>query len=190
MADDDNDDKGRDPTTRMQLKLIPPKEDIYMGLCFMFAVSCKDPAGQEAALLTDGKDRWLASGVNFIEQPDSYGKPKFTWEMEDRFAAMTHAVDAVLDRALKMYVPGSSTLDPFHMHTLYTTGPITTAHIRRCAANGLKDIIYGPLKSLFHDHEDWERAKILAEAYHMKLKAFDGNLNWLRDRAESLAYLF
>ena len=194
MIDEDvftTDDKGRE-SPRLQSKFTPPKDDFYMGLCFMFGAMCKDPAGQEAALLVDSNDRWMASGVNFIEQPDAYGvnKTKFGWELEDREAAMIHAVDAVLDRALKMYVVGASTLGPFHSHTLYTTGPITVAHVRRCNGNGLKDIIYGSLRSLFFDEANWHRAQKLADDYHMKLKAYSGNLNWVRDRAEGLAYLF
>jgi hypothetical protein len=194
MIDEDaatTDDKGRE-SPRLQSKFTPPKEDFFMGLCFMFGAMCKDPAGQEAALIVDNNDRWLASGVNFIEQPDNYGqnKAKFGWEIEDRETAMIHAVDAVMDRALKMYIPGTTTLGPFHSHTLYTTGPITTAHVKRCNGNGLKDIIYGPLKSLFFDEGDWQRAQKLADLYRMKLKAYSGNLNWMRDRTESLAYLF
>ena len=90
---EDIDDKGRE-TTKLQPKIIPPKEDLLMGLCFTVAAMCKDPAGQESALLVDRKDRWLISGVNFIEQPDSFGvnKNKFGWELEDRVLAMTHAL--------------------------------------------------------------------------------------------------
>jgi len=190
--DTTDDNKGRDGSHLLP-KIVPAKDDYYMGLLITAASICRDPAGQEAAVVVDEKDRWVSFGVNFIEQPDQYGvnKSKFSWESEDRDIAMVTAVESAIDRALKMYTPGwSSSLGVFHSHILYTTGPLQLKDVRRCASNGLKEIVYGPLRSKFFDASDWAKAKKLADLYKMKLKKFDGNLNWLRDRAESLSYLF
>jgi deoxycytidylate deaminase len=172
-------------------KITPQKDDFFMGVLMIASAMCKDPTGQQASILVDRKDRWVAFGINFLTQPDTYQqKNKFGWDERDRELALVTNVEAVIHRALKLYVPGTTALEPFDGHILYTTGKPLLRDIRMAHANGVKDIIYGPVTSQYFDESDWHQAQELAKTYSMKLKAYNGNLNWLRDRVWSLSHLF
>jgi len=175
---------------RLQARITPAKEEYFMGVLFMLSAICKDPHGQEAALLIDNKDRLITFGVNHISQPAGYQNRKLSWDPEDRYLGMTASGDSAMDRALKLYVPASTMCEPFTSHTMYLTGPPTLRLVNRAAANGLKNFIYGPLRSQMFDEDDWKQAVELAKVHDMTLKEFNGNLGWLRDRTKALSETF
>lgn len=172
-------------------KICPPTHDYVMGVALVMASACKDPMGQQAALLTDSKDRIVAHGVNILASADGYGgTKKLEWDAEGREQGMVTAIETVLDRALKMYIPGATTGEPFSLHNLYVTGPPLLRDIRRCASLGLKKIMYGPIQPIYFDENEWESTLALAKVFGLTLVAYEGNLNWLRDKVGSLSHLF
>jgi len=173
---------------KTQAKITPPKEEYFMGLLFVFASMCKDPYGQEAALIVDSKDRPVTFGVNFLAQPEGYQSKKLTWNIDDRQLGMTTAAEAALERALKLYSPGIC--EPFTSHIMYLTGPPCLRVVRESARNGMKTIIYGPLRSKLFNDADFAQAADLAERYKLTVRRFSGNLGWLRDRVWSLSDMF
>ena len=187
MPVDDKDKKER----KTQSKITPPKDDFYMGMLFMFGAMCKDPNGQEAAVIVDGKDRPVTWGVNFLTQPESYHSTKrLSWDPEDRYLGLMTACESVIDRALKIYLPGVSVSEPFTGHVMYSTSPPSLRAVRRSAANGLRTIVYGPLRSQLFDEVDWAESQRLAEICKVALKRFDGNLGWTRDRVWTLSHMY
>jgi len=187
LADNDNNGKER----KVLPKITPPRDDFFMGFLMVASAMCKDPTGQQAAVIVDRKDRWIAFGVNFLSQSDTFqSKNKFGWEEPDRELVLVTAVEAAIHRGLKLYTPGSTSFEPFDNHTLYTTGPPMLRDVRLAQANGIKDIIYGPISSQYFDERDWHQAQEVARRYTMKLVEYKGNLHWLRDRVWSLSHLF
>lgn len=169
-------------------KITPSKEDYFMGVLIIESSMCRDPYGQQAALIVDGKNRQVSMGVNHI--PTDNHLKKLGWDDESRYMSMVTAVESAIDRALKLYLVGSTYSDPFSSHDIYVTGKPTLRCVRRCLSLGLKNIIYGPVVPLHFDERDWEYAKKLADAGGITMKKYNGNLNWLRDKIESLSDLF
>lgn len=166
--------------------LIPPKEDYLMGVLMVTSAACRDPFGPSSALIVDSKDRPIAAGINMLLNSEYSATDKFSWDEVSRPYGIMTAVHAAIDRGLKAYQPSASSLDPFSGHTMYLVGPIITIdELHRCAANGLKDIIYGSLQPSDFSYERWEIVKKVAKIAGVKLNPFTGNLNWIRDKVDS-----
>ena len=170
-------------------RITPPKEDVFMGLIYMTAVLSKDPVTQQCALLVDSKDRWVSYGVNYIPKPE-HGQQGYKWDEEGREVAMVPADVAAIDRGNKLYVPGVSYTDAFTSHTLYITSPPSLAGVQSAMRNGLKKFIYGKEIPGYFSEAEWERTQLLAKNYRIELIAFKGNLGWVADRVMSLSNLF
>lgn len=175
---------------KIQPKITPLRDDYFMGILLVASAACKDPNGQQTALLVDSKDRWISVGINFIPPAGPTGHKKLDWTPENRDVFMTSAIDSAMDRALKLYIPGSTISEPFVGHTLYSLAPPMLRDIRRMAANGLKEVYYGPLRPQYFNEDDLEQTKKAASEYNIKLNEYKGNLNWVRDRVWSLSHLF
>ncbi len=177
-------------TKKLQPKITPPRDEYFIGVILVEAVMCKDPVAQKAALIVDHKDRRVGFGVSFI--PKDFTTPKgYGWDERSRELALVHAEEAAIDTALKRYIPaGQVHLEVFDRHTMYVTGPPSLRGVRRSIANGLKEIIYGPLMPQYFDDVEWEETEELAKAYGAKLISCEGNFGWVRDRVASLSHLF
>jgi deoxycytidylate deaminase len=179
-----------DTKRKVQPKICPPTHDYIMGVAFVVAAACKDPTGQQAAIVVDQKDRIIAHGVNFLVCGDTYQSQKMEWDAAGRRTGMITAAEAALDRALKIYTPGAIACEPFIHHTLYMTGPPLLRDLRRCISLGLKKIIYGSNDPLYFDNNEWDDTLDLAVSQGATVELYKGNLNWLRDKVHSISHLF
>jgi len=173
---------------KLQSRITPTKHAYFIGKLLVEAVICRDLVDPKAAIIVDSKDRRVGFGISFVPKPELSNKSWGRTE-EQRELGLIHAEEAAIDTALKRYVPGASVFEPFDRHILYVTGPPSLRGTRRCLANGLKEIVYGPLVPRQFNDVEWEETKALAKAYGIKLELCEENLAWVRDRVESISHL-
>ena len=164
----------------------PPADSYFMGRLLIESAICKDPYVQHAALIVDGRDRQLGFGVNHV------AKELYTvaadWDENNPLRVMTCAEDVAIARA-RHYL-AQVQYDAFVSTTMYVTGPPSLGAMRSCIFAGIKTIIYGAMKSPYFNELQWDETQKLAKAHTVSLKAFDGNLNWVRDRLKRFDHLF
>lgn len=161
-------------------KQVPVEESYYMGCLFMQAAWCRDPEIQKAALFVDGKRDVITFGCNTILT--EYPSAQAGWN--DRDYSLWSAEDTALDQAIRR-----RTTD-WMSSTLYVLNPPTHHATGRCLALGVKKITYLIINDQWIDQPDWKLAQKLAKERKIELKAFEGNLSWIRDRIMKYDYLF
>lgn len=153
-------------------RIAPPADSFHMGVLFMYAAACRDPVEQRAARIVDTTGLVLGEGVNHMPQKDHMA---VNWK--DRrllVLAEESAVDrAITRRNLNYDLAGS---------TIYLTGPLTVRGYRRIFSSGIKAVVYGPQVSPDYNEEEFKDVATMAKDHFVTLKAFEGNINWLRDR--------
>lgn len=171
-------------------RISPPKEDLFMGILMVASAACKDPIFQQSALLVDHKDCVVTIAHNTLMEPDYLNGSKKAWTEYNREILLVTAVERAIQHSLKEKALSNSTFGILDRHTIYTTGPITHRDVRAAYNTGLKKIIYGPITPKDFDQTDWEKTIDCAKVWGCHISPYKGNLNWVRDRIDSVSDLF
>lgn len=161
-----------DNSKKVLPRIVPAADSYHMGMLFMYAAACRDPLEQRAARIVDTTGLVLGEGVNHMPQKDHMAT---NWK-ERRLLVLAEemAVDRAITRRQMSYDLAGA--------TIYLTGPLSVRGYRRIFSSGIKSIIYGPQVAPDYDEEEFKDVATMAKEHYVTLKAFEGNVNWLRDR--------
>jgi deoxycytidylate deaminase len=166
----------------MLIRQLPSAESYYMGMLYIGSAACKDPETQHAAILVDNDNVPLTPIMNSSLLKPAYNKSQDWSKKEIQLITAEELVVGHIENANNKVYP--------HNVVLYCSGRPSFLGVRRCAQAGLKKIVYGKMNPELFSFADWEKSKLLANEYEIKMHEFMGNVNWIRDRIQMFNHLF
>jgi dCMP deaminase len=158
-------------------RLVPHRDDKYMGLAFWVASFSKDPHTQMGAVCI-GKDNYPL-GWGYNGPPRGIPDNDISWARKvdkglNKYDLMIHAEENAIDHS---YDLGGS--------TMYVTGKPCPKCMLRIITSGIVRVVYFPHvsrdpSSMFQ--EIGEKTDEIAKKGKVTLVKYTGNLNWMRDR--------
>jgi dCMP deaminase len=144
----------------------PSKDDFYMGMAFWASAKSKDPNNQSGAFIISFDNTPLGWGYN--GPPAKISDTAINWEQTEKADFISCAEENAIDFSY----------GPLENCIMYVTVKPCPKCILRIVKSGIKKVIYySSAKKQIADKTE-EIAKLGA----VQLIAFDGNLNWMRDR--------
>ena len=161
---------------------VPDKVNKYIGLTHCIAAFfSKDPYTQVAACLTDADGGFLGLGYN--GPPPQFKDDELDWSRSGgKNNSVIHAeINSMRWARRRGSLKGA---------IMYVSAMPCNPCILEMAAEGIKKVIYFPLKSdkdsMLSDPKKIELAKDTAKKGNIELLEFKGNLNWIRDKIKEL----
>lgn len=155
-------------------RIVPDRDDYYMGLAFFVASKSKDPNTQIGAVIVSGYNEPISTGYN--GPPSNIDDELVDWSRPAKYDFVIHAEINSITYA-KSNLEGS---------TLYVTGRPCKNCMLQIVSNKIKRVVYFNLKvakgSMLADEESWLKSMEIARLGDVKLEEFKGNLNWMGDR--------
>jgi dCMP deaminase len=150
-----------------------------MGLAFWVASFSKDPNTQMGAIIVSSNNYPLGYGYN--GPPRGMDDDSVDWSRPNKYDYIIHAEANAIDHSL----------GALEDSTLYVTGKPCKSCMLRIATTGIEKVIYFPYyshdkASMFAESETNDKTDEIAKAAGVRLEAYDGNLNWMRDHIKSL----
>ena len=165
-------------------RVVPNRDDYYMGEAFIIASKAKDPRTQIGCRIVSANNDPISTGYN--GPPKRINDNAIDWDRPAKYPYIIHAEDNAIKRAKKK---GEGLVGA----TVYVTGPPCKACMLDIVEAEIARVVYFRPKadsgSLLANNEEWETTQEIAKAGGVRLDRFQGNLNWLRDRMESLKEL-
>lgn len=158
-------------------RIVPTKEEKYMGLAFWAASFSKDPNTQIGAFIVDEGGHPLGWGYN--GPPKQVDDDDIDWSRPNKYDYIVHAEANAIDHTLdRKRLEGA---------TIYVTALPCQHCILKVANAKIEKVIYFPLKpsddkSTIINKEINEKTQKIADKCDVELEEFDGDLNWMRDR--------
>lgn len=165
-------------------RIVPNKDEFYLGLAFWMAAKSKDPDSQMGAVIISAENTPLGWGYNgppadiddnevdwnrpSPEDPD--GPSKYDW--------MEHAEENAID-----FCSGSA-----HGATIYVTAKPCKRCMRKIVKKKIKRVVYFPYKptdpnSMFNKEKDtFSMSDKIAKKGGVQLVEFKGKLSWIKDQ--------
>jgi dCMP deaminase len=169
---------------------VPSRDEKYMGLAFIYAALSKDPKTQHGAQVVTRDNEPLGSGYN--GPPKTMNDDEIDWGRGDgegnpgKYPYMVHAEPNAIDHSDKHKLKDA---------VIYVTGKPCKDCMLDIAKSGISEVIYYEDKNL-HDansmcvkEKDVLIAEDIAVKNGVKLRAFSGDLRWLRDRVNFMENL-
>ena len=160
---------------------VPTRDEKYMGLAFMYAALSKDPKTQHGSQIVTSNNIPLGWGYN--------GPPKhikdidINWDRPDKYPYIRHSEPNAIKHSDREKTVGA---------TMYITGKPCAPCMLEIVDAGISRVVYYEDKS-HHDKnsmcvndEHMGSTEDIARRGGVRLEAFEGNLNWLRDRIKAL----
>ena len=167
----------KDSTKKVPPRLVPPRDDYYMGLAFWVASRSKDPNTQVGAIIVSHDNVPLASGYN--GPPRSVADALIDWSRPVKYDWVIHAESNAIKHV--------QSKDCLKQAMVYVTALPCKSCMLEMAAVGIKRIVYFSAKKLdetssLSDITGRDKTFEIARSSLVTLDEFRGNLNWMRDR--------
>lgn len=158
-------------------RVVPSREEKYMGLAFWVASFSKDPNTQHGAVIISSDNVPIATGYNGPAR--GIKDSAISWARPDKYDYIVHAEENAIANASRS-VNGA---------TVFVTGKPCAKCMLSMVNHDIKEVIYFPYKSLDKNsmHSDGrigEKTDEIAKLGNVDLTKFKGNLNWMRDRIQ------
>ena len=163
-------------------RVVPNRDDRYMGLAFIHASFSKDPSTQVGAIIVNKNNEIVGTGYN--GPPASINDNEIDWSRPNKYAYIKHAELNAIKH--------SSETDGT---TLYVTGMPCDKCMLEIADAKISNIIYFEMNkivdscSMLADISKIEMALEIARLAKINIRKYEGNLNWMKDRVEYLSLL-
>lgn len=163
-------------------RAVPSRDEYYMGEAFIIASKSKDPRTQVGCRIVSKNNDPLSTGYN--GPPQNINDTAIDWDRPEKYPYIVHSEDNAIKRAKKKKLRGA---------TVYVTAPPCKSCMLDIVDAKVARVVYFRPKtdsgSLLANNEEWETTQNIAKLGGVRLDQFQGNLNWLRDRIESLKEL-
>ena len=165
-------------TKKVPPREVPSRDDFYMGMAFWYASKSKDPKTQIGAQIVSVDNRPLGWGYN--GPPKQFNDNTLNWDRPDKYDYIEHAEVNAIDHTHDRHALAGS--------TIYVTGKPCKDCMRKIVKNGIKKVIYFPLKkiadnsSMFANDAQMSVTEEIAKLGGVHISQYNGNLNWMRDR--------
>lgn len=158
---------------------VPNRDDFYMGLVYWIASKSKDPNTQVGALIISDKNQPLGWGYN--GPPPAINDKEINWARPEKYDWIEHAEENAIDFSDKRHLENA---------TLYVNAKPCKKCMLKIVKSGIKKVIYCNFKSdkdssLQQNSSD--KTDEIARKGGIFLQEFRGNLNWMRDRIETMS---
>lgn len=159
---------------KVEPRVVPSWEDYFMGLCLIVASRSKDPNTQIGSLIVDENNRIQGTGYN--GPPKCIYDTDIEWDRKSKYKYIIHAEANAIDYAI----------GNLKNSTLYVTGRPCLECMKRILSKGIKKVLYGSQKISMISEENWEETKEVFKKSRLIVEEYKGNLNWVRDRINSI----
>lgn len=162
-------------------RIVPRRDEKYMGLAFFISSFSKDPNTQVGAIIVGDDNRPLGTGYN--GPPSLMDDCRLNWGRKPtegssltKYDTMTHAEVNAIDHSCGD-LEGS---------TIYVTAMPCPHCMLDIIRKKISTVVYFPFisKDRFSSINSVNHIKSqeLADNARINLRKFDGNLNWIRDQ--------
>ena len=156
-------------------RIVPSRDDYYMGEAFWIAAKSKDPKTQIGSVIVSSNNVPLGTGYNGL--PRDIDDNAIDWDRPAKYDYVIHSEINAIN-----YSSGS-----LRGATIYVTGPSCKNCMLHIVNAGIKRVVYFQSKNMdvnssLADNSGWEKTKEIAALGGVQLDLFQGNLNWMRDR--------
>jgi len=161
-------------------RIVPHRDDKYMGLAFIHASFSKDPHTQIGAVIVDSTNHILGTGYN--GPPRIINDLAINWDRPEKYMVIEHAEANAIDHSA----------GPTDGSTLYVTGKPCNGCMIRIVKAGIRRVVYFNHKSqdsnsMFSKNEiEFKNSEETAKLGYVTMQEYKGNLNWMRDRMNIL----
>ena len=159
---------------RVPPRIVPPRDDFYMGQAFWIAAKSKDPSTQCGAIIVSKNNDPLGTGYN--GPPKKINDQGFSWERPEKYSKVVHAEINAIKRSKDETVGA----------TLYVTAKPCSDCMLGIVSAEIRRVVYFPYvadsSSMLSNEEIFEETENLADLGQVLSEKFTGNLSWMRDR--------
>lgn len=147
----------------------------FMSIAVHLSWVSKNPYEKCGAIVVDEFNNILVGSFNgkinsYVVKPSSFSyEEKDIWEHPACYAAS------------QLFGVGSAN----STYTMYTTHFPCIASVHRMIESKIKNMVYWKLHSSWYSDRDYELIKKISDMVYLKIRKFEGNLNWARDKWES-----
>jgi dCMP deaminase len=163
-------------------RITPPRDDRYMALAFVHASFSKDPNTHVGSVIVNCDNEIVGTGYN--GPPKLFNDTDIDWERPQKYKYIKHAEANAIKHASRS-TKGA---------TLYVTGMPCPACMLDIIDAEISKVVYFDFKkhadpnSMFQN--DWAKeTEELVGKSGIQFEAFQGNINWLRDRIKFMESL-
>lgn len=162
----------------------PSRDERYMGLAFMYAALSKDPKTQHGAQVVTRDNEPLGSGYN--GPPKQMNDDELNWDRPDKYPYIVHSEPNAIDHSDSEKIKGA---------IMYVTGKPCAPCMLAIVKAGIKEVVYYEdashhnAGSMCVNDEHMGSTEDIARRGGVKMRAFTGKLDWLRDRIQVLEKL-
>ena len=152
-------------------------DQLFLGMAFLYAESCYDPAHQMACIIVDIHNRPIGWGVN---EPLEAIK-EMDWSTDDKESCVLRPIESAI---------AHSTTNIFKDTTAFLTYIPDKRSMVAAIKHSVSRVVYYDyaFESLYYTISDEEKVVTdMAAKAGVKLKKFAGKLHWMRDRIGRLA---
>lgn len=162
-------------------RIVPARDEKYMGLAFWIASFSKDPTTQVGAIIVSENNRPL--GIGYNGPPRQISDDTFSWSRPEKYPYMVHAERNALDHSHK----------PIDKATIYVTAPPCKDCMLDIVASGVVKVVYhkslASTGSMINNNENWIITQEIATKANVTLVEFQGDLVWMQDRIVFMEHL-
>lgn len=162
-------------------RIVPSKDEKYMGLALWIASFSKDPSTQIGAIIVGQGN--IPLGIGYNGPPRKFDDKEIDWGRPQKYPYIVHAEKNAIEHS-KSIVKGG---------TLYVTGLPCKDCMLDIVTAEIGEVIYIDLNkdpnSSLANQDTWQLTQDLARRGGVKLKRFDGTLNWMMKRMAELEQL-
>lgn len=158
---------------------VPSKDEFYIGMAFWAASKSKDPSTQCGAFIISEHNEPLGWGYN--GPPKNIDDYEINWQRPEKYDYVNHAeVNAI------HHAKGST-----KRATIYVTAKPCKFCMLDIVRAEISNVVYFPYvpkdsDSMLSDLKMAEKTEEIARLGKVHIRIFDGNLNWMLERMESL----
>lgn len=158
-------------------RLVPDRDEFYLGMAFWAASRSKDPKTQVGAFIVSAENEPLGWGYN--GPPRNIKDTDISWGRPEKYDYIDHAEENAIEYA-RGELKGA---------TIYVTARPCKTCMKAIVRKRIARVVYFSPKvddpnSLLADKELAAKTDEIARLGGVRLEEYRGNLNWMRDRME------
>lgn len=156
-------------------RIVPDRDEFYLGMAFWAASRSKDPRTQCGAFIISADNTPLGWGYN--GPPANIRDTDISWGRPEKYDFIDHAEVNAIE-----YARGD-----LRGATMYVTAKPCKDCMKDIVRKKISRVVWFPTK---HDASsmlaqvDMEKTDEIARLGNVRLEKYEGNLNWMRDRIQ------
>lgn len=156
-------------------RIVPQRNEFYLGLAFWMAAKSKDPHTQMGSVIISADNRPCGWGYN--GPPAFVDDDKMDWSRPAKYPWLDHAEENAIEHSNESLVGA----------TIYVTAKPCWRCMKKIAKARIKQVIYYPFKptdpnSMFSSPEDFVLTDQIARDAKIPLIEYQGKLTWMKDK--------